>query len=66
MKTDQEKLLEQYRKRIVEVYEERKLAVKALRQVSFYASINHGDKCKDYGQVVDPVLKMLGQPTGEL
>ena len=42
------------------------LAVKALRQVSFYARINHGDKCKDYGEVVDLVLKKLGQPTGEL
>lgn len=42
------------------------LCVKALRQVSFYARINHGTKCKDYGEVVDPVLKALGQPTGEL
>ena len=46
--------------------EKLKLAVRALRNVSFYARINHGDKCKDYGEVVDGVLKMLGETTGEL
>lgn len=38
----------------------------ALKQVSFYARINHGTKCKDYGEVVDDVLNKIGVPTGEL
>jgi len=43
-----------------------KIAVKALRQVSFYARINHGDKAKDYGEGVDPALISLGESTGDL
>jgi hypothetical protein len=42
------------------------LMLRALKQVSFYARINHGDKAKDYGEVVDPILKRLGVKTGEL
>ncbi len=38
----------------------------ALKHVSFYARINHGGKCKDYGEIVDAVLKPLGVKTGEL
>ncbi len=38
----------------------------ALKQVSFYAHVNHGTKCKDYGEVVNGVLKKMGVPTGEL
>lgn len=38
----------------------------ACKQVSFYARINHGDKCKDYGEVVDPAIKAAGHKTGEL
>lgn len=40
--------------------------IQALKTVSFYARINHGTKCKDYGEIVDPVLRMFGLPTGEL
>lgn len=40
--------------------------VAALSQVSFYARVNHGTKSRDYGEVVDPVLRGLGLPTGVL
>lgn len=46
--------------------EKLKLAVGALRNVSFYARINHGSRCKDYGEIVDAVLTKLGEPTGEM
>jgi hypothetical protein len=38
--------------------------VLALKTVSFYASINHGTKCKDYGEIVDPTLKRIGIAPG--
>lgn len=41
-------------------------AIVALSNVSFYSHINHGTKCKDYGEVADKALKLLGLPTGEL
>ena len=46
--------------------EDLKVAIQALKTVSFYACINHGDKSADYGKIVDPVLKHIGVPTGEL
>lgn len=45
---------------------EREELVAALAQVSFYASVNHGTKCKDYGEVADQVLRKFGHPTGKL
>lgn len=40
--------------------------VAALAQVSFYAAVNHGTKSRDYGEVVNPVLRAAGFRTGEL
>lgn len=51
---------------LIMVSNQKKVAVSALKNVSFYARINHGDKARDYGEIVDPVLVMLGVVTGEL
>ena len=45
---------------------ERDAMIRALKVVSFYANINHGSKCDDYGRVVNPILKKLGIRTGEM
>ena len=52
--------------RLKELDRRLQLTIKALRQVSFYARINHGTKCKDYGEVVNPTLVKLGEPMGQL
>lgn len=63
---DVSRLLAQRNRALREVLAQRdKLAV-ALSQVSFYARVNHGTKCKDYGEVADAVLKQLGLPMGTL
>lgn len=51
---------------IHELRGERNQCICALIQVSFYARINHGTKCKDYGEVVDGILEKLGIPLGQL
>lgn len=48
-----------------EIIIERKLALTALRQISFYSRINH-NRIRDYGEVADDALKAFGQPTGVL
>lgn len=45
--------------------EEVVLVVQALTTVSFYARISH-DKAKDYGEIVDPVLKKIGVTPGQM
>lgn len=54
------------RRQLKDANENLRVAILSLRNVSFYARINHGDKAKDYGEVVNPTLKKLGQETGEL
>lgn len=46
--------------------EELTAMITALKTVSFYASINHGTKCDDYGEIVNPVLTAMHIKTGEL